>query len=197
MRTEPPLLLPIFRSANQERVLASIFLGESPKSIQNLSEHLGIPYATLHKEIGRLLEAGLISESKVGNNRLIGSNRKSPYFRPLRDLLEISSGPAPMLKEAMRGIKGIEKVVIFGSWAHRALGHRGPAPEDIDVMVIGHPDVAKIYVVCLAVGKKIGWPINPTIMTEDEWQEDTPFLKNVRKGGVINVFGSSDLKELV
>ncbi len=187
MRTEPSLLLPIFRSANQERVLASIFLSGNPRSIQNLSDLLGIPYATLHKEIGRLLEAGLISESKVGNNRLISSNKNSPYFKSLRNLLEISSGPVPMLMGAMKELKGIEGVFIFGSWAHRALGRRGHAPEDIDVMVIGEPDVAEVYAACSKVGKDLGWMINPTIMSNEEWNMETPFLRTVRKGGVLEV----------
>lgn len=192
MRTAAPLLLPLFRSASQERVLSALFLADGRRSIQDLSEFLEIPYATVHREIGRLLQAGLIMEEKVGNSRLIGPNKKSPYYRPLYELLEISSGPVPLLKKALGGIKSVKKVILFGSWAHRALGIRGPAPEDIDVLVIGQPDIRKVYAVCASVGKQLGWSVNPTIMSDEEWQTDTPFLRNVRKGGVINVIGNSD-----
>ena len=194
MRTAASLLLPLFRSASQERVLSALFLADGRKSIQDLSELLEIPYATVHREIGRLLQAGLIMEEKVGNSRLIGPNKKSPYYRPLYELLEISSGPIPLLKKALKGIKGVEKVIIFGSWAHRTLGHRGPAPEDIDVLVIGQPDVRKVYAACLSVGKQLGWIVNPTIMSIEEWQADTPFLQSVHKGGILNVIGDSNSK---
>ena len=193
MRTEAPLLLPLFRSANQERILSSVFLAENQKTIQNLSLDLDIPYPTVQREVGRLLEAGLIKEKKMGNYRLIESNKTSPYYKSLRELLEISSGPVPVLRNAFGGIKGIEKVLIFGSWAHRTLGRRGTPPEDIDVLVVGQPDIRKVYAVCASVGKQLGWSVNPTTMSNEEWQADTPFLKNVRKGGVINVIGNSDL----
>lgn len=193
MRTEAPLLLPLFRSANQGKLLSYVFLTEGRKTIQELSLDLAIPYPTVHREIGRLLEAGLIKEKKVGNYRLIESNKTSPYYKPLRELLEISSGPVPLLRDAFGGIKGVEKVLIFGSWAHRALGRRGTAPEDIDVLVVGQPDMRKVYAACASVGRQLGWSVNPTIMNSEEWQVDTPFLRNVRKGGVINVIGNSDL----
>ena len=190
MRTAAPLLLPLFRSASQARVLSALFLAVDRMSIQTLSEHLEIPYATVHREVGRLLEAGLVTEEKVGNYRLIGPNEQSPYYRPLSELLEIASGPVPLLRKALEGVDGVREVVIFGSWAHRTLGHRGPAPEDIDVMVIGQPNVGKVYAACSSVTKKLGWPVNPTIMSVDEWHEDTPFLRNVRDGGVLNVIDS-------
>ncbi len=186
--------MPIFRSANQERLLSSIFLTENRKTIQDLSLDLGIPYPTAHREVGRLLEAGFLKETKMGNYRLIEPNRSSPYYKPLRQLLEISSGPVPMLRKAFGGIQGVERVFIFGSWAQRALGRRGKAPDDIDVLVVGQPDIRKVYAACASVGKQLGWSVNPTTMSDEEWQMDTPFLRNVRKGGVIDVIGDANVK---
>lgn len=197
MRTEPSLLLPLFRSANQARVLSSLFHAKGHKTIQELSADLEIAYPTVHREVGRLLEAGLLKETKIGNYRMIEPNRRSPYYKPLHALLEISSGPAPLLRIAFGGVEGIHKAFLFGSWAHRSLGRRGSAPEDIDVLVVGQPDVRKVYAVCASVGKQLGWSVNPTIMSDEEWQQETPFLRNVRKGGVIDVIGNSDSKTFV
>ena len=191
MRQEPSLLLPVFRSANQARVLSEIFLGEERRSIQEISTKLAIPYATLHKEIGRLLNAGLISEEKVGNYRLIAANRKSLYYKPMYELLQIAFGPVPKLRAALQEIPGISRVLIFGSFAHRELGHHGSLPHDIDVLVVGEPDVGKIYAVCRRLTKELGWVMNPTIMSENEWKADTPFLRTVRKGGFISVIGET------
>ena len=189
MRSEPSLHLPIFRSANQARILTEIFLVEERRSIQELSTKLAIPYATLHKEIGRLLDAGLISEERIGNYRLITADRHSLYYKPMHELLEIAFGPVPKLRTAMQEISGINKVLIFGSWAQRGLGHHGPSPQDIDVLVVGEPDVGKVYATCGRLTKELGWIMNPTIMTEDEWRMDTPFLRTLRKGGLISVIG--------
>lgn len=172
--------------------MSSLFLAKGQKTIQDLSVDLEIAYPTVHREIGRLLEAGLLMETKVGNYRMIAPNKRSPYYKPLHKLLEISSGPVPLLRNAFEGIKGVRKVLLFGSWAHRTLGRRGSAPEDIDVLVVGQPDIRKVYAACASVGKQLGWSVNPTIMSDEEWQADTPFLRNVRKGGVINVIGNSD-----
>jgi len=192
MRTEAPLLLPLFRSANQEKLLSFVFLAKGQKTIQDLSTDLDIPYATVHREIGRLLEAGLLREKRMGNYRLIEPNQVSPYYKPLHELLEISAWPVALLKQVLGAVKGVEKVFIFGSWAHRFFGQRGSAPEDIDVLVIGEPDLRKVYAACSTVGKQLRLPVNPTIMSLEEWQADTPFLKNVRKGGVVNVIGLTD-----
>ncbi len=140
--------LPIFRSANQARILTEIFLAEERRSIQELSTKLAIPYATLHKEFGRLLDAGLISEERIGNYRLIAAERYSLFYKPMHELLQIAFGPVPKLRTAMQEISGINKVLIFGSWAQRGLGHHGPPPQDIDVLVVGEPDVGKVYATC-------------------------------------------------
>lgn len=191
MRKGPSPLLPIFRSSNQARVLSEIFLTEERKSIREISVKLTIPYATLHKEIGRLLNAGLISEEKVGNNRLITANIKSLYYKPMYELLQVAFGPVPKLRAAMQEIQGIKMVLIFGSWAQRELGHPGTLPQDIDVLIVGEPDVGKVYATCGRLTKELGWIMSPTIMTEEEWKMDTPFLRTVRKGGLISVIGET------
>ena len=89
----------------------------------------------------------------------------------------------------MQEISGINKVLIFGSWAQRGLGHHGPPPQDIDVLVVGEPDVGKVYATCGRLTKEWGWIMSPTIMTEDEWRMDTPFLRTLRKDGLISVIG--------
>lgn len=197
MRTAAPLLLPLFRSANQGRILAALFLSDAPKSIADLSDELAVPYASVHREVVHLLEAGLLSENRVGNSRLLQSNHASPYYPPLHQLLELAFGPVPLLKAELEAIDRITGSAIYGSWAHRALGRRGAPPADIDVIVVGSPDIALVHAACSRVGQVLGRPVNPTILSDEEWRESTPFLDEVRRGGMLPVTGTLDGGELV
>lgn len=192
MRTAAPLLLPLFRSANQGRILAALFLSPEPKSIADVAGELSVPYATVHREIGQLLAAGLLTESRVGNSRLLHPDHDSPYFSPLRELLELAFGPVPLLRSELSPIEGISASAIYGSWAHRALGHKGTPPADIDVVVVGSPDVAVVHAACSRVGRVLGRPVNPTILSETEWHEPSPFLDELRRGGMLPVVGMLD-----
>lgn len=190
MRTAAPLLLPLFRSANQGRILAALYLSDNEKSIADLADALSVPYATVHREVGQLLSAGLLAENRVGNSRLMGPNRTSPYYPALHELLELAFGPVPLLRAELEAIDGVAGSAIFGSWAHRALGQQGAPPADIDVLVVGTPDAALVYSACSRVEQVLGRPVNVTILTEAEWSEATPFLKEVRRGGMLTVTGT-------
>ena len=128
---------PIFRSERQAEILATLFFSLQRLSIFDLARQLEIPYPSIHREVGRLLKAGILEQKKVGNTSLLSANQNSPFYRPLLDLLEVTSGPLPLLRNSLEGISGIEMAYIFGSWAQRILGNAGPLPNDIDVMIIG------------------------------------------------------------
>lgn len=167
-----------------------LFLSDKRLSVQDLSSRLDIPYSTIHREISRLLKFGLVNEERIGNYRFFEPNRVSPFYPPLHDLLEVLSGPLPLLREELAQIPGIEGIALFGSWAHRLLGKAGNAPQDVDVLVVGSPDVRKVNKACSVVRKKLGWEVNPIILTQQEWAEDTPFLRQVRGGGLVPIFGT-------
>lgn len=196
MRTAAPLLLPLFRSANQGSILAALYLAQAPKSIAALSRELEIPYATVHRETGQLLKAGLLAEQRVGNSRLLEPDHTSAYYPPLRQLLELAFGPVPLLAAELGSIQGIAGSAIYGSWAHRALGHEGAPPADIDVLVVGSPDIARVHRACSRVGQALGRPVNPTILSDSEWRTPTPFLDEVRRGGMLPVTGTLDSSEV-
>ena len=192
MRTTPVLPIPLFRSQNQASLLSTLFLTEKKLSVQDLSSNLEIPYPTVHREIGRLLKSGLITEEKIGNYRYFEPNRISPFFSPVRDLLLVLSGPVPLLQRELNHVLGIEWAALFGSWAHRLLGKEGKIPHDVDVLVVGNPDVRQVNKACSLVGKELGWEVNPVILTPHEWDQDTPFLRQVRSGGLLPVIGTAE-----
>ncbi|WP_328532255.1 MarR family transcriptional regulator [Nocardioides sp. NBC_00368] len=189
MRSQAPVLAPLFRSEAQALLLSELLLPGEELSMTDLAERVGLPYPTVHREVARLLDAGLLADRRVGRTRLVKGNEQSPLLAPTREILLTVTGPAVLLREALEGLDGIERAYIFGSFAARAKGEPGPPPNDIDLMVIGRPDVRAVYEVCREVSDSVGRIVNPTIMSPEEAEEQTGFLEEVRASPVIEIYG--------
>jgi DNA-binding transcriptional ArsR family regulator len=189
MRTEAPLLAPIFRSDGQARLLSTLLLSGEELSVTDLARRAGLAYPTAHREVARLVDAGILTERQVGRTRLIRANGESPLVNPLREILTIATGPVVMLAEELAHIDKIESAFVYGSFAARMLGDAGPAPHDIDVMVLGEPDVDAVYEACARIEAAVHRPVNPTILTREEFAASSAFLDNVRSGPAVAVIG--------
>jgi DNA-binding transcriptional ArsR family regulator len=158
-------------------------------SLTDLAERANLAYPTVHREVARLLGAGILSERQVGRTRLIRANDESPLVGPLREILTVATGPVVVLAEELGRIDGIEAAFVYGSFAARMLGDAGPAPHDIDVMVLGEPDVDAVYESCTRVEAAVHRPVDTTIFTPDEFAALSGFLDNVRSGPAVAVIG--------
>ena len=180
-----PGRLPIFRSPEQERLLAELFVfADEPISLSELAKRAGTSLGGAHKEVERLEASGLVTSTTVGRNRLIAADATSPVYPDLRGLLLKTAGPEPRLRSALADIDGIREAFIFGSWADPA--QRSPA--DIDVLVIGDPDVGEVYDAVSAVEADLGRPVNVTVRTRAEWDNaDGAFERGVKSGPRIDL----------
>jgi hypothetical protein len=110
---------------------------------------------------------------------------------PLRGILTVATGPVVMLAGELGRVDGIESVFLHGSFAARILGDAGPAPHDIDVMVLGEPDVDAVYEACTRVEAAVHRPVNPTILTSEGFAASSGFLGRVRAGAALAVVAPS------
>jgi len=170
--------LPLFRSPEQERLLAELFVfAQEPISLSELAQRTGTSMGGVHKEVERLERSGLVVSKTSGRSRLVEPNRSSPVYAELRSLLTKTMGPEPLLRAAMSAIDGIQEAFIFGSWADPDQR----APQDIDLMVIGELDPGQIYDAVSRVEAEVGRPINVVLRTGDEWAgADGAFERAVR-----------------
>lgn len=189
MRTEAPLLAPIFRSDGQARLLSALLLDDEERSLTQLAERTGLAYPTVHREAARLLQAGILTERRAGRTRLLRADPDSPLFAPLREILLITTGPVPLLQEELSQIPGIETAFLHGSFAARMRGVDGPAPNDIDVLVIGTPDPDEVYDACGRIEEIVHRPVNPTITNRAEFDRDSGFHTQVRTSPTVPVLG--------
>ena len=140
-----PPLMAIFRSQVQAEILTLVMLSPGRHSMSDLATKLDAPYATVHREVERLLEVGLLKDSRIGRSRILSPNTASPAYRPLRDLVLVAFGPREVIMQEFSDLNGLEGLLIYGSWAARYSGEEGPEPGDIDVLVIGNVDRDETY----------------------------------------------------
>lgn len=176
------------RSDGQARLLSVLLLAGAELSITDLVERADLAYTTAHREVRRLPDAGILIERQVARTRLIRGNRDGPLTAPLREILTVVSGPVVLLAEEFESIDGIDSAFLYGSFAARH-GVDGPAPHDIDVMVIRTPDVDAVYEACARVETAVHRQVNPTILTFSEFAADSGFVDSVGARPTVLVVG--------
>jgi DNA-binding transcriptional ArsR family regulator len=192
MRSEAPSLLPIFRSRHQADLLAILFLHpDRDYTLADLARRLGVSASTLHGEIGRLLDAELITARSVGRSRLLRANQDNRIADALGRLLTVSFGPHVRVADEFCAINGVQAVVIFGSWAARYYGRPGPPPNDVDVLVLGDPDRTDVYDAADRAQRLLEIPVNPVIRQARRWTvEADPLIQEVKGAPFVITCGS-------
>jgi DNA-binding transcriptional ArsR family regulator len=166
-RKPTPSLLPILRSQQQGEILA-LLLGDPDLelSLTEIASRTGTPHPSVHREIQRAEQAGLVTTRKVGSTRLVRANTDSPYYSGLAEVLTRAFGPPAVLTQALRLLPGITAAYIYGSWAARHEGQAGQRPvADIDVLILGEPNRDELYAALSAVEERLGRPVQATIRT--------------------------------
>ena len=189
MRATAPALLPVFRSRLQGELLA-LLLGDASVewTVDDLAQHTGHPYQTVASEVRRLEAADLIATRNIGRSKLLRGNSSSPYFQPLAQLALMAFGPPLVVGEEFGSLEGIEQVFIFGSWAARYAGESGPAPHDVDVLLVGSPDRDAAYEATRRAERRIGREVNVVIRSPGDWRSaDDGFTRQLRSAALLQI----------
>lgn len=164
-RGPSPSLLPILRSRQQGEILTAV-LGDpgAEVSLASLADRLHLPYPSVHREIERAEQAGLVVSRRLGNLRLVRANPDSPYYAGLTDVLLKAFGPPAIIGAELDKVPGIKEAFIFGSWAARYHEHQGPRPVgDIDLLILGDPDRDALYEATARASTRLGREVQVTI----------------------------------
>lgn len=182
MNTLAPSLSPLFRSDMQGEMLAHLFLNpDRGFTVAELARLTGSAYASVHREVGRVVRAGWVSRHRVGQATVVQAEKESPVFEPLVRLLAQSYGPVAVIPQLMSGIAGITSVEIYGSWAELRVGEFVGFPQDIDVLVVGNPNRAELDEAAREAETILGRDVNIRVVSVDLWREsDDPFLASLR-----------------
>jgi predicted nucleotidyltransferase len=198
MKAASPPLLPLLRSRVQGGLLALLYLHpEGSYSLTELARHVGSSVPGVHAEVTRLIDAGYVTDERVGNVRRIRAATNTPVYRPLTDLLAVTFGPRPVLADLLDGVAGVQEAYIYGSWARRYAGRPGSGmPNDIDVLVVGDADLDTLDELARDAEAKLRRPVNITRLSRADWEapEAQPFVRTVRDGDLIPIAGTPSVK---
>lgn len=184
MRTAPPPLLPLLRSQVQGELLALLFLHPDREySLTDVAREIGSSVKAVHQEASRLVDAGLVTDSRRGNVRLLRAATDNPVARALTDLLAVTYGPLPVLTDLLGNVDGVEQAFIYGSWAARYQGQAGPIPVDIDVLVVGTADPDELQECAEVASNRLGRTVDIRRVRSKIWRaakSSDPFLASIR-----------------
>jgi DNA-binding transcriptional ArsR family regulator len=165
-----PSLLPILRSQQQGEILATLLSApEDEFSVADLARVAKVPYASVHREVERAQQAGIVVSRRLGNSRLIRANVESPYFEGLSSVLVRAFGPPAVIGRALAEVAGVQAAYLFGSWAARFEGQEGERPVgDLDLLVLGNPDRNALFEAVAGASPRLGREIQVTIR-DPQW----------------------------
>ena len=189
MSNAPPRLAPIFRSDTQLQILGATYLEpERHFTIPELVGRSSRPQPTVAREVERLVEAGLLETELRSGRRSVWAATVSPIFDELHSILLKTIGPKAVLETQIRGLSGVDRALIYGSWARRYHGAAGHFPQDIDLMVIGDGDVREIRAQADRASRELGRDVNVTVLTPDEWDNSpTGFITHLKSEPLVEL----------
>ena len=156
---------------------------------RQLRERTGAAPASLHRELGRLEGAGLITHDLIGRTKLYTAAVDSPLHDPLHDLLRKTLGVEAELRRRLAQVEGVRIAAIFGSWAE---GQTTPG-SDIDLLVLGDVDRSRLLATAREVERVAGREIDVTAYRPAEFAdriaEGSGFLTTILRGSLIPLIG--------
>lgn len=187
--TAPPRLAPIFRSDTQLQILGATHLEpEHHFTIPDLVERSGRAQPTVAREVDRLVEAGLLETELRSGRRSVWAATTSPIFDELHSILLKTVGPKAILETQLGGMPGIDRALIYGSWARRYHGEPGPLPRDVDLMVIGTADVGEVRAKVDDAARRLGHDVDVSVLTQKEWESNqTGFVTHLRSEPLVEL----------
>lgn len=160
-------LLDVLFGSYRQRVLGLLLLQPAQRfHVRELARQTGTTPGTLHRELSKLAEAGLLLRERQGNQVLYQANRSCPVFEELAGLFRKTSGAVTVLQEALRELAPqIRFALLFGSLAR---GTETPA-SDVDVLVVGDAGFAEVVRALYPAQELLRREINPVVYSGSEF----------------------------
>jgi len=159
-----------------QRCVLGLIFGNPDRSFyaNELFRLAGSGTGAVVRELAKLADSGLVTVSKIGNQKHYQANRDAPIFEELRGIVLKTFGMADVLRQGLLPLSSqISVAFVYGSVAKGT----DTAKSDIDVMVIGD-DLAypEVYSALMPVEVQLGRKINPSIYSNEDMQ------KKLKKG---------------
>lgn len=191
----PPGLAGALFSKTQRRVLGVLFGNPDRTYFANEIVRLaksGI--GAVQRELAALEGAGLVTATRIGNQKHYQANRASPIFEELRGIVVKSFGVADVLRDLLTPIVNrIRVAFIYGSVAKGT----DTASNDIDLMVVSDDlSYSDLFAYTSVAEQRLGRKVNPTVYKPAELRRkpsgENSFASRVLQQPKIFLIGSDD-----
>jgi predicted nucleotidyltransferase len=164
--TAKGLLATLF-SRYHRRILALTFLRpEQSFHVREIARQMKIPAGSVHRELKRLAEAGLLLREPSGNQVRYRANRESPIFLELASIFRKTDGLADVIRDALEPLgKKVELALVFGSMAHGET----KAGSDVDILVVGSATLREAVGALSPLQEGLGREINPVVVSHEKF----------------------------
>lgn len=183
----------IAKSKIRQGLLALFFTNPSQKYyLRELQRILGFSAGSIRRELIRFQQDNLFDTIKTGNLLYYSINQTHPLFNELKSIVSKTVGTEGSLRNAILAIKGIKTAFIYGSFASK----KEKSTSDIDLMIIGDPEISKLNERISNLEKRLRREINPTIYSSGEYKSKKKsgggFISEIRKNQKIMLIGKED-----
>lgn len=179
----------------QQRVLGLLF-GQPGRRFQSAELiHLADGgTGAVHRQLQRLESSGLVTVTRLGNQKYYQANATSPIFQELHGLVVKTVGIVDPLRKALESLAGrIHAAFVYGSVAKGT----DTAKSDIDLMVVSddlhYPD---LYEALQPAEVELARVINPTVVTLEslrrQREQVDSFVARLMSQPRLTILGSED-----
>jgi len=181
-------------TTTQQKVLGLLYAQPDKSFYTNEILRLtGMGVATIKRELDRMVAAGILSMTRIGNQHHYQANPECPVYQELLGIVKKTFGVADVINHALSPLAGhIVRAFIFGSVA----SGKETSNSDIDLMIIGDVGFAEVVSALYPVQQTLGREVNPKIYREKEWNQmlksKDAFVKEILEKPRMDVMGDAD-----
>ena len=181
-------------TSKARRTLLTLFITHPEQKFYHaqLVRDLDIPAGSIQSELKKLSQIGFLSSDKEAQVRYFYLNKSFPLYGELKGIVYKTVGLADILKKALARSGKIDVAFIYGSVAKdtESVG------SDIDLMVIGYPDMDELSNAVSKAEHGLIREINYTVFDPDDWKKNLKerrgFATTVYKEKKIFLIGTKD-----
>jgi predicted nucleotidyltransferase len=182
----------------QQRVLGILF-GQPERRFQSaeLIRLAGSGTGAVHRQLQRLVEAGLVAVTHAGNQKYYQAQKDASVYPELHGLIVKTVGIVEPLRAALAPVADrIDLAFVFGSVAK---GNEHGA-SDLDLLLITDTlAYAEVYGALQRAERALGRTINPIVFTRAEWKrkraKKDSFVARIRLQRRLFIIGTDDAAE--
>ena len=182
-------------TTTQQQVLALLY-GSPYRSFytKEILRLTGMGVATIKRELDRMLAAGILTMTPIGNQHHYQANPQCPIYTDLVNIVSKTLGVVVILHQALAPVsERIAWAFVYGSVA----SGRESSASDVDVLVIGDVGFAELVTVLYPVQGMLGREVNPKIFSQQEWRKKVAagdaFVEEVLSKPRMDVIGSANV----